>query len=123
MSLWHWHELLEACGLIDSTEGPDIFGVCIDSRLIKAGDLFVALAGDPGPRFFSSSASSRDGHDFIASAVEKGAAALLPSKPVLSKPAEAATPIGVPGIVTLIGIFETSTEAELSPALLTAVTT
>jgi UDP-N-acetylmuramoyl-tripeptide--D-alanyl-D-alanine ligase len=37
-------------------------GVCIDSRAVEPGDLFVALAGE------------RDGHDFIAGALEHGAA-------------------------------------------------
>lgn len=41
-------------------------GFCIDSRNIKAGNVFVAL---PGERF--------DGHDFILIAAEKGAAAVI----------------------------------------------
>jgi UDP-N-acetylmuramoyl-tripeptide--D-alanyl-D-alanine ligase len=41
-------------------------GVSIDSRTIAAGELFVAIAG---PRF--------DGHDFVAQAAERGAAAAL----------------------------------------------
>ena len=40
-------------------------GVSIDTRTIKAGDLFVALT------------DVRDGHDFVAQALEKGAAAAL----------------------------------------------
>ena len=40
-------------------------GVSIDTRTILAGDLFVALKAD------------RDGHDFVAMALEKGAAAAL----------------------------------------------
>jgi UDP-N-acetylmuramoyl-tripeptide--D-alanyl-D-alanine ligase len=41
-------------------------GVSIDSRSIAAGDLLVALAG---PKF--------DGHDFVADALARGAAAAL----------------------------------------------
>ena len=41
-------------------------GVAIDSRQVRAGDLFVALRGD---RF--------DGHDFLAVAAQKGAVAAL----------------------------------------------
>jgi UDP-N-acetylmuramoyl-tripeptide--D-alanyl-D-alanine ligase len=41
-------------------------GVSIDSRSVGAGDLFIALAG---PKF--------DGHDFVADALKKGAAAAL----------------------------------------------
>ncbi len=50
-------------------------GVVIDSRRVTAGDLFVAL---PGERV--------DGHDFVAAALEKGAAAAL----VDHKPADVA---------------------------------
>lgn len=44
-------------------------GVSIDSRAVKPGDLFVALAGP-----------SHDGHDFVAKAFENGAAAALVHK-------------------------------------------
>ena len=44
-------------------------GVSIDTRTVETGDLFVALAG------------ARDGHDFIAQALEKGAAGALASRP------------------------------------------
>lgn len=43
-------------------------GVSIDSRSLQPGDLFVALA------------DGRDGHDFAAAALEKGAAAALVSR-------------------------------------------
>lgn len=49
-----------------STEQILLTGVCIDSRQVKPGNLFVALRGE---RF--------DGHDFIAEAVAQGAAAVL----------------------------------------------
>ena len=75
-SLWTFRELKLALGLPPSA-GPDAFGVCIDSRQIEAGDLFVALPGDPGPRFTVTSRSERDGHDFVADAIRKGAAAVL----------------------------------------------
>ncbi len=45
--------------------------VCIDSRALQPGDLFVAIVGE---RF--------DGHDFAAEALERGAAAVLISRPV-----------------------------------------
>ena len=53
--------------------------VSTDTRQIGAGDLFVALVGD---RF--------DAHDFLAEAVERGAAALVISRP------ERAAGLGVP---------------------------
>jgi len=43
-------------------------GVSIDTRTLAKGDLFVALQGE------------RDGHDFVASALEKGAAAAMVSR-------------------------------------------
>ena len=43
-------------------------GVSIDTRTIRPGDLFVALQAE------------RDGHDFVAQALEKGAAAALVSR-------------------------------------------
>ncbi len=48
-----------------------ISGVSTDSRTLQAGDLFVPLRG---PR--------ADGHDFIADAVRRGAAAALCARPV-----------------------------------------
>lgn len=46
-------------------------GFCTDSRAIKAGNVFIAL---PGERF--------DGHAYIESVVEKGAAAVICQSPV-----------------------------------------
>ena len=54
----------------------DLSGVSIDSRTIEPGDLFVALSGDPGPRF-GSVTNARDGHDFAQMAVKAGAAAVM----------------------------------------------
>ncbi len=45
-------------------------GANFDTRRLQKGELFVALSG------------VRDGHDFVASAMEKGAAAVLASKPL-----------------------------------------
>ena len=43
-------------------------GVSIDTRTLQPGDLFVALT------------DQRDGHDFVAQALDKGAAAALVSR-------------------------------------------
>ena len=59
--LWRWPELCEALNL-PVAEGPDVTGISIDSRSIQPGDLFIALTGDPGPRFNVSHRSERDGH-------------------------------------------------------------
>ncbi|MDE0366470.1 MAG: Mur ligase family protein [Gammaproteobacteria bacterium] len=74
--LWRWPELCGALGLTRA-HGPDITGVTIDSRATKPGDLFVALPGDPGPRFNASSRSERDGHDFVFHAAKNGASGAL----------------------------------------------
>lgn len=74
--LWRWQDLCSALGL-PAENGPDIGGVAIDSRRLAPGDLFVALPGDPGPRFRASSVSDRDGHDFIPDAIRRGAAGVL----------------------------------------------
>ena len=50
-------------------------GANMDSRKIQPGQLFIALAGE------------RDGHDFIPMAMEKGAAAVLCSRPCGDIPA------------------------------------
>ena len=74
--LWSFQALAAAVNA-RSAEGPDVFGIGIDSRLTEPGDLFVALPGDPGPRFQASTRSDRDGHDYAKNAVEKGAVAVL----------------------------------------------
>ena len=58
-------------------------GVSIDSRKVAPGDLFVAIKG---PNF--------DGHDFVAKALESGAAAALVST----------VPPGVPGDASLLAV-------------------
>ena len=78
--LWTLPELCTAVG-VDALPGPDIHGISIDSRRIEAGELFVALPGDPGPRFKATARSARDGHDFAADAVLNGASAVLVHRP------------------------------------------
>ncbi len=77
--LWEWSAL--SAGLADveceGTPAQPIQRVVIDSRVVEPGDLFVALPGDPGPRFNPSYRSSVDGHDFVVSAYRAGAAAAM----------------------------------------------
>jgi UDP-N-acetylmuramoyl-tripeptide--D-alanyl-D-alanine ligase len=67
--LWTSAEIAAATG--GRLEGApfDASGVCIDSRSVEPGDLFVALGG------------ARDGHEFIDAALAAGAAGALASKP------------------------------------------
>jgi UDP-N-acetylmuramoyl-tripeptide--D-alanyl-D-alanine ligase len=64
MSLWTSEDAARATGGT-ATQGWEAQGVSIDTRTIRPGDLFVALS------------AARDGHDFVAQALEKGAAAAL----------------------------------------------
>jgi UDP-N-acetylmuramoyl-tripeptide--D-alanyl-D-alanine ligase len=60
--------LCEACQgrLLRGAPAGVVHRLCTDSRSVKCGDLFLAIAGD---RF--------DGHDFLNQAVEKGASTLV----------------------------------------------
>jgi UDP-N-acetylmuramoyl-tripeptide--D-alanyl-D-alanine ligase len=63
--LWTAAEAATATGGSSATDWLAT-GVSIDSRSLAAGDLFVALRGP-----------NRDGHDFVAAALERGAAAAV----------------------------------------------
>ncbi|MCR9068769.1 MAG: UDP-N-acetylmuramoyl-tripeptide--D-alanyl-D-alanine ligase [Rhodobacteraceae bacterium] len=66
-ALWTSADLVAATG--GRTPGDwSVTGVSIDSRTVAPGDLFVALT------------DARDGHDFVADALDKGAAAALVSR-------------------------------------------
>ncbi len=60
-----------AAATAGEVQGPDgmVDGACIDSRLIRPGQLFVALRG------------ARNGHDFVDVALAGGAGACLVEKP------------------------------------------
>lgn len=77
--LWSTDEIMEATGarLTGGALPPGFPGVSIDTRSLRPGELFVALPGDPGPRFRTASRSDRDGHDFLAAAANAGAGAAL----------------------------------------------
>ena len=64
MTLWSSAEIAKATGG-KVTSDFDVTGLSIDTRSLKAGDLFVALK------------DTRDGHDFIPAAIEAGAAGVL----------------------------------------------
>lgn len=67
-ALWRLDELATACGAdVDAGDGSvaGIFGLSIDTRTLRAGELFVALT------------DQRDGHEFVGAAFAKGAAAAL----------------------------------------------
>ncbi|MGX0976782.1 UDP-N-acetylmuramoyl-tripeptide--D-alanyl-D-alanine ligase [Roseovarius sp. MBR-51] len=66
MSLWSAQEAAAATGG-RVTGDWQVSGVSIDTRTLRPGDLFVALS------------AARDGHEFVAQALAKGAAAALVS--------------------------------------------
>ncbi|HYK81076.1 MAG TPA: UDP-N-acetylmuramoylalanyl-D-glutamyl-2,6-diaminopimelate--D-alanyl-D-alanine ligase [Micropepsaceae bacterium] len=66
--LWTSDEAARATGG-KATSDWSAYGVSIDTRSLERGDLFLALQGE-----------SRDGHGFVAAALEKGAAAALVSR-------------------------------------------
>ena len=72
MPLWTKHDLMTACKGLDPTtnflKNNNILGISIDDRTINIGDLFIALVGD---KF--------DGHNFIETAISKGACGVLVS--------------------------------------------
>ena len=95
-----------AQALADHAAGPlphgDIpfAGVSTDTRAIRPGDIFVALQGE---RF--------DAHDFLAQAVEKGAGALVVSRP------EKAVGLSVPVIAVPTSVGYGAAFAGVAPLL------
>ncbi|MEF9603778.1 UDP-N-acetylmuramoyl-tripeptide--D-alanyl-D-alanine ligase [Paracoccus sp. PXZ] len=67
MTLWTSQDAVAATGG-RATRDFAVGGVSIDTRTIRPGDLFVALQ------------AARDGHDFVAQALQKGAGAALVSR-------------------------------------------
>ena len=61
-------QILEGCGIaaVKGDARVDITGITCDSRSVTPGSLFIAVKG-----------AAADGHRFIGSAIEKGAAAIL----------------------------------------------
>ncbi|MGL4634936.1 MAG: UDP-N-acetylmuramoylalanyl-D-glutamyl-2,6-diaminopimelate--D-alanyl-D-alanine ligase [Beijerinckiaceae bacterium] len=69
--LWTHDDLLSGLGAVLVGKAPaGVSGMSIDTRTIAPGDLFFALQGE-----------SRDGHEFVQMALEKGAAAAVVTAP------------------------------------------
>ena len=67
MTLWSAQEAAAATGGLITADWR-ASGVSIDTRTLQSGDLFVALS------------AARDGHDFVAQALARGAAAAMVSR-------------------------------------------
>jgi UDP-N-acetylmuramoyl-tripeptide--D-alanyl-D-alanine ligase len=107
-ALWSAAEAAAATGGSCSTEWVAT-GVSIDTRTVAAGDLFVALRGP-----------NHDGHDFVAAALQRGAAAAMVDREIAELPA-AAPVIKVSD--TLAGLAALGGAGRnRSPARITAIT-
>jgi UDP-N-acetylmuramoyl-tripeptide--D-alanyl-D-alanine ligase len=85
-------------------------GVSIDTRTLAAGDLFVALHGP-----------NHDGHDFVAAAFERGAAAAMVDRPVAGLPAAGAPLLRVGDTLAALAALGEFARAR-SPARIVAIT-
>ena len=79
MPLWTKQDLMSACNASDPTSNflknfDSIYGISIDDRTIKKGELYIALIGE-----------NFDGHNFIESAISKGACGILVSNIRIAK--------------------------------------
>ncbi len=86
--LWTADALLVATQGQRHGEIAAVSGVSIDTRTLQKGDLFVALEGD-----------SRDGHEFIRMAFEKGASAALVATGRAAEFADAGPLLAVPDVL------------------------
>jgi UDP-N-acetylmuramoyl-tripeptide--D-alanyl-D-alanine ligase len=68
--LWTSEQIVAATGGALAGAPFAATGISIDTRTLEPGDLFVALAGE------------RDGHEFVAQALDRGAAGVLANRPV-----------------------------------------
>lgn len=68
MSSLNVRELLDICRPVDTRGMPpaSLGSLCVDSRLVSLGDIFIAVRGP-----------SVDGHDYIQAAVDAGAAVII----------------------------------------------
>ena len=66
-------EIIEATKgtLVQGPAGIKVCSVCIDSRVVKKGELFIAIKGDVF-----------DGHDFIDGVIAKGAGIIIAHRPI-----------------------------------------
>src|SRR5438874_9821680 len=74
-ALWTASDAAAATGRSSLTEWAAT-GVSIDTRSLAAGDLFVALRGP-----------NHDGHDFVATALHRGACAAMVDRAIPGHPA------------------------------------
>ena len=65
----------ELSEIFEKKIGVDVYGICLDSKNVKDGDIFVALCGE-----------KVDGHDFIHEACTNGAALIISERAIYNIP-------------------------------------
>jgi UDP-N-acetylmuramoyl-tripeptide--D-alanyl-D-alanine ligase len=110
-ALWTRDDLEAATGGRLIGEARPIGGASIDTRTLQPGDLFFAVRGE-----------ARDGHDFVADALERGAGAAVVSQvraadlsaqgPVLAVPDSGADPV-LTAMIRLGGAARARTDAQV----------
>jgi UDP-N-acetylmuramoyl-tripeptide--D-alanyl-D-alanine ligase len=101
-----------ACGaeLRAGAEETTVKNVCTDSRLVKGGDLFVAIQGE---KF--------DGHDFLADVAAKGAMAVMVEKSKVeglkSKVPPGCAVLAVDGVRAALGRLAAAYRRDFSPVV------
>ena len=92
-------EIISALQPVEVTGAADVDvkSICIDSRKVEAGSLFVAVKG-----------TQVDGHAYIEKAIEAGAVAVVHSEPVAENLCEKATFVRVADTEAASGIAATT---------------
>jgi UDP-N-acetylmuramoyl-tripeptide--D-alanyl-D-alanine ligase len=96
-------EISQLLGLPVTTSNALIEGVVTDSRKVRYGSLFAALPG-----------RTVDGHDFVATAVEMGAVAVLVQKPVTATVPQ----LLVPDVLLALGQIASLWRQRLNPKVI-----
>ncbi len=110
MPLWTGEEVRKATGGRIAGAFSAAGGASIDTRTVKAGDLFFAITGE-----------SRDGHDFVRDALSKGAAAAVVAEDRAAEFADAGPLIVVDDVLAAMGRLGAAARAR-SRARIVAIT-
>lgn len=94
MAMWTKSEILAATGGRVVKEGPveEFSGVCLDSRLVRPGDIFLPIVGE-----------RHDAHAFLPEVAAKGAACMIVEEKRAGVLPEGLTVIAVPDTTLALG--------------------
>lgn len=110
MILWTASDAADAMSAHLEGAAQPISGISIDTRTLQKGDLFFAIQGD-----------ARDGHEFVAAALEKGAAGAVVLKNRVAEFAKHGTVYGVEDVLAALVALGLAARARVS-ARIVAVT-